>query len=131
MRAPQRLPEELETTDGRGHFRPHGECTLLDAVDRIAVVIAYCREHNIGTLLVNTTALTGVHIPTLVERFLIAEEWASLAHGMVIVAMVTPPAYIHPRKFGAKVAADLGLTLDVFTSEADALTWLAIVAPRS
>jgi hypothetical protein len=82
-------------------------------------------------LLVNATALTGIHIPTLVERFLIAEEWASLAHGMVIVAMVTPPEYIHPKKFGAKVAADFGLTLDVYTTEADALAWLATVPGRA
>ena len=41
------------------------------------------------------------------------------------MAMVAPPEYIHPKKFGMKVATDLGMAADVFTSKGDALEWLA------
>lgn len=127
MRSPRPLPEDFETTNGIASFRPHGESTLVEVVDRIAEVISYCRDHDIGKLLVHTSALDGIPIPTLVERFLMAEEWAISARGKLIVAMVVPFEYIHPNKFGAKVAADFGLTLDVFSAEAEALRWLASV----
>jgi hypothetical protein len=53
------------------------------------------------------------------------EEWAREGKGVVVVAMVTRAEYIHPKKFGVKVAADFGLRLDVYTSETDAFRWLS------
>jgi len=53
------------------------------------------------------------------------EDWAQEAKSMVVVVLVAHPEYIHPEKFGVKVAADFGLTLDVYTSEASALQWLS------
>jgi hypothetical protein len=49
------------------------------------------------------------------------------AESMVVVALVVHAEYIHPEKFGMVVAADLGLTCDVYTSDEDALRWLAVV----
>ena len=57
------------------------------------------------------------------------EEWAQAAKGMVVAAIVAHPEYIHPEKWGVKVAADFGLTVDVFTSEIDALKWLSSYRP--
>lgn len=56
------------------------------------------------------------------------EDWAQVANGTVAVAMIALPEYIHPRKFGVKVAEHIGLVCNVHTSEADALTWLADAA---
>ena len=53
------------------------------------------------------------------------EEWAHEAKGMVFVALVARAEYIHPKKFGAVVAADFGLVANVYTSETDALKWLS------
>ncbi len=75
-------------------------------------------------LLVNVTGLTGVPIPSLVDRFLMLEEWAQEAKGMVLVVLVVDAEFIHPEKFGVKVAADFGFVSDVYTSETDALKWL-------
>ena len=71
--------------------------------------------------------MTGVEelpVPTLVDRFLMVEDWAQAAQSMVVVAMVTHSRYIHPHKFGVTVAAHLGLTCDVFTSRDAASKWL-------
>jgi hypothetical protein len=76
-------------------------------------------------LLFNATGLLGVPVPTLVDRFLMAEEWAHQGRGAVAVALVVPAEYIHPKKFGVRVAADFGLVSDVYTSEPDALMWLS------
>ena len=59
------------------------------------------------------------------------EEWAQEAKGMVLVVLVVHAEYIHPEKFGVRVAADFGLVADVFTSEPDAFKWLLTgVDPR-
>jgi hypothetical protein len=119
------MADYLEVKAGIGEFRPHGECALVEAVDLITEAIAYCRNGRIDKLLIVTTGLIGASIPTLVDRFLMVEQWARESSGMVVAAMVASPEYIHPQKFGVRVAADLGLVADVFTSESDALKWLS------
>ena len=119
--------EHLEVVGGVCQFRPRGECSLVEAVDLINRAITYCREQHIAKLLVNGTGVDGVPIPSLVDRFLMVEEWAEKAQGMVIVALVVRAEYIHPQKFGIKVAADFGLVADVYTSEVHALAWLSSV----
>ncbi len=117
--------DHLEVGEGICQFRPCGECSLVDAVDLITGAIAYCRDQSIDKLLVDVTGLVGVAIPSLVDRFLMVEEWAREGKGVVVVAMVARAEYIHPKKFGVKVAADFGLVLDVYTSETDAFRWLS------
>ena len=73
----------------------------------------------------NGTGLLGIPVPTLVDRFLMVEEWATAAKSMVTVSLVINAEYIHPEKFGIVLAKSLGLTCDVHTSEDDALRWLA------
>jgi hypothetical protein len=120
--------EHLAVIEGICQFRPRGECSLVEAVDLINRAIAYCRDQRVAKLLVNGTGLVGVSIPSLVDRFLMVEEWAQKAKGMVVVVLVIQAEYIHPEKFGVKVAADFGLMADIYTSETDALKWLLSVA---
>ena len=122
---PQEVNEFLEITADMGRFCPTGRYSLVDAEALIADAISACRDRGIQRLLVDATGMTGVPIPTLVERFLIAEEWAQASGGVVVVALVAPAEYIHPRKFGVAVATDRGMVTDVFTSESEALDWLA------
>ena len=119
------MTHHLEVREGICEFRPRGESSLVEAVELITRAIAYCRDPHIDKLLVVTTGLVGVPIPTLIDRFLMAEEWAEAAKGMVVGALVVSPEYIHPEKFGVRVAAEFGMVADVFTSEADALRWLS------
>ena len=120
--------EHSEVKGGICHFHPRGECSLVEAVELINRAIAYCRDQRVAKLLVNGTGLVGVSVPSLVDRFLMVEEWAQKAKGMVVVVLVIQAEYIHPEKFGVKVAADFGLMADVYTSETAALKWLLDVA---
>jgi hypothetical protein len=86
--------------------------------------IEHCRDRRISKLLFDATGLRGVSMPTLVDRFLMVEEWGNRAKSVVVVALVVHAEYIHPEKFGVKVAADFGLTMDVCASEAEAIQWL-------
>lgn len=128
MRKSIDILDSLEMLDGICLIRPRGESTLVAAVELINRAIVYCRQRNIGKLLVNGTGLVGVPIPNLVDRFLMVEEWAQRAQSMVVVALVVHADYIHPEKFGVKVARDLGLMADVYTSEDEALKWLTSAA---
>jgi hypothetical protein len=118
------LQAYVEVSDGICRYRPHGDCSLVEAVDLIARALAYCRKKRVNKLLVNVTGLTEVPIPSLVDRFLMIEEWAQEAKGMVLVVLVVHAEYVHPEKFGVKVAADFGLVADIYTSETDAFRWL-------
>jgi len=116
--------ENMEFHDGRCTFRPRGRYSLVDAVDLVSNAIAQCRERGVTMLLVDATGLVDLPIPTLVDRFLMVEDWAQEAEGTVIAAMVLPAEYRHPGKFGVKVALRFGLICDVYTSEQEASAWL-------
>jgi len=119
------IQESLEIRDGICTSRPQGEASLVETVEVVRRSIEYCRRHSTVKCLVDASGLTGVPIPSLVDRFLAVEEWAHEAQGMILVVLVIHARYIHPEKFGVKVAAHLGLTANVFPSEEEALAWLA------
>ena len=118
-------PESLHFHDGRGTFRPRGRYSLVDAVDLVSSAIAQCRARSLSLLLIDATGLVGLPVPTLVDRFLMVEDWATESRGTVTVAPVVHEEYIHPRKFGVKVALKFGLICDVYTSEREASAWLS------
>jgi hypothetical protein len=124
-----KMTDHLGVREGICEFRPSGESSLVEVVALITETVAYCRHQRISKLLVSPNDLRGVSIPSLVDRFLMMEEWAQAAKGMLVAAIVAHPEYIHPEKFGVKVAADFGLVVDVFTSEAEALKWLSTYRP--
>jgi len=119
----------IEVGDDLCQYRPRGRYSLVEAVDLISRAIADCRDRGVTRLLIDVTGIEDLPIPTLVDRFLMVEDWAHAAQGTVVVAMVTSSKYIHPRKFGVTVAAHLGLVCDVCTSEEAAAKWLHSVAP--
>ena len=118
------MPEHLEVREGFCYFRPRGESSLVDAVAHITSAFAYCRAHGKSKLLVDLTGLEGVAIPSLLDRFLMIEEWAFESKGTVVAAVVAHAEHIHPEKFGVSVAADLGLVVNIFANEEDASRWL-------
>jgi len=125
MDAPANPAAAVDVVNGIGRCRPGGTHSLVDAVDLVSRTIAHCRTVGIERLLFDATGMTGFPVPTLIERFLMVEDWATESAGTVTVAMVTHDEYIHPQKFGVKVALRFGLVCDVFTTRDDALRWLA------
>jgi hypothetical protein len=102
---------------------------LLKWPDLTTDAIGHCRDRRVNRLLVVKMDLVGVSIPTLVDRFLMVEEWARESSSMVVVAMGRKSRIHSSPKCGVRVAADLGLVADVFTSESDALKWLSNYDP--
>ena len=124
-----RAPGQLEVINGVATVRPNGDYSLVEAVALVSSAIAWCRDRGIARLLIDGTGIDRLAIPSLVDRFLMVEEWAHQSNGVVAVALVALPEYIHPEKFGVKVALDFGLVCDVCTSEEAAWKWLTKVGP--
>jgi hypothetical protein len=118
------IAEHLEVGESYCRFRLAETVSMVESVELITLAIAFCRDQGILKLLVDSSGLTRHSPPSLMDRFLMVEDWARAAEGKVIVAMISRPEMIHPQKFGVKVAADLGLKGDVFTNEREALDWL-------
>ena len=62
--------------------------------------------------------------PDIATRYFFIHEWARAAGGCVFVVLVARPEMIDPQKFGVTVAANAGLTSEVFDSEEEARAWL-------
>ena len=116
--------DAIEVSDGLCKYCPRGKYSLVEAVDLISRAIAHSRDSGVGKLLIDATGIENLPVPTLIDRFLMVEDWAQAAQGTVVVALVVAAKYIHPRKFGVTGAAHFGLICDVYTSEAAALKWL-------
>ena len=116
--------DAIEYSDGVCQYRPRGKYSLVDAVDLISRAIAHCRERGVSRLLIDASGFEDLPIPSLVDRFLMVEDWAQAAQGTLVAVLVVPGQYIHPRKFGVKVAGSFGLVCDVYSNEPAAMKWL-------
>jgi hypothetical protein len=117
-------PEHFEQLEGYARFQPVGEHSLPEAVELISQAIDYSHGREIPKLLVNTTRLTGIYQPGITMQYRIICRWASLAKGLVKVALVLRPDVIGPGGFGSNVAFTIGLRGNAFILESEALKWL-------
>ena len=117
-------PQYFQMADGYACYRPVGEVSLPEAIDRISQAIAHAREHKIKKLLVNITGLTGIDPLGTWDRFYMSERFAQDAKASLIGVMVAPAERIDPRKFGVTVARNRGLFSNIFSTEEEAVTWL-------
>jgi len=118
------MPEGFTIAGDRGVFRPAGSVSFDNAVELVSSAIEAARENEARDLLVNTVSLTGFASPDTFARFFAAVEWAARARSQLRLAMVAQAELIRPQKFGVIVAANRGLTAEVFTAETDAIAWL-------
>ena len=115
---------------GRGFYRPVGSVSFDEAIALVGSAIAVTRSHQAQDILVDTTGLTGFPSPGTIQRFIAAVEWAAEAGGCLRLAMVARAEMIDPEKFGVTVARNRGLVSNIFTTEAEARTWLAAMQSR-
>ena len=89
---------------------------------QIARVLENCIDRKPPRLLVNMTAIGGVW--SILDRFEIGTLGAQLAPHVGRIAALTQNFMIDPEKFGAQVARNRGLSVDVFDDREKALDWL-------
>ena len=114
----------FEVLGRRGFYRPTGKVSFELAVEMVAEAMRHARSLELASLLINTSALTGMTPPTIFARHALAVKWAESAGSRLHVALVARTELIDPEKIGVLMAQNRGVSGDVFTNEAAALAWL-------
>ena len=117
-----RLP--LDCEDGIALFRPAGSMPLAAAVTLVETAIREARRRQCTGLMVLVTSLSGFGPPSIAARHEMMRRWARAADARLKLAMVIPPEFFDPERFGEISAANFGLAGKGFLTEAEALTWL-------
>jgi len=117
-------PNSLEVIDGIGHFRLSGAWRFQQAVRAISAAITQADQQGLARLLIVTTEATGFEPPGMADRHAMVREWGQASMGHVAIAMVVPPAFIDPERFGVVAAGNFGMHGNVFSDESEARDWL-------
>jgi hypothetical protein len=117
-----RLP--LDCVDGIALFRPAGSMPLAAAVTLVETAIREARRRQCTGLMVLVTSLSGFGPPSIAARHEMMRRWARAADALLKLALVIPPEFFDPERFGEISAANFGLAGKGFLTEAEALAWL-------
>jgi len=93
------------------------------AVERVAQVIREMVAKGQPHLLLDVRD-AAFGSPSVVDRLRMVRQWAEAADGRLRIVVVARPEFIDPERFGVVVAANFGLTVQVFEREEDAFAWL-------
>lgn len=114
----------------------------LDMVDGVPVVRLRATQRSLDRAIATATAVirkmvaegqphlvldaraASFEAPSLVDRLQMVRQWAEAAGGRVRIAVVAPPWFIDPDRFGVVAAGKFGLAGQVFECEAEAIAWL-------
>ena len=121
----------LEIVATRGFYRPAGKMTFHQAVELVAQALKNACEQRLTDILVNTAGMTGFEPPCTIERYAMITRWVESAGSGLRIAVVARAAFIDAQKIGVLIAQNRGVSVDAFTDEASALTWLDARRVRS
>jgi len=126
-------PANFEVHDGYAVLRPAAVRTVrcTEGARLVVQAIELALERKVKNLLVNAVGLDYTEMPSIPDRYFFVREWADAACGKVRIAVVLEPHLIDPQPFGPTVAANRGLSLNLFASEEAALEWLLVPAPKA
>ena len=117
-----RIQLQMEQMSGYLAARFSGAGPPGAASHRFGLIAEHCKRTKNNKLLIDATEF-NVKIST-VDRFLLGERSLIFAVYRLKVAFVCTPEQIDPEKFGALVAQNRGVTVEVFTDFQAAEEWL-------
>jgi hypothetical protein len=117
-------PEGFDATTPRSVFRPTGTATLEHAIDLVDSAIQHACRIGVPELVVDLRDLHGMEIPNTFDRYALATRFATSAGAKVRVVMVARDELIDRDKIGMVIAANRGVAMEVFATEAAAHAWL-------
>jgi hypothetical protein len=100
-----------------------------EGLQQTELIAEHCKRTNNDKLLIDTT---GLEIKaSLADRFFLGERLRIFARYRIKVAYVCRPGQLDPRKFGAFVAQNRGVTIEAFTDFQAAEEWLLRWPPEA
>jgi len=120
---PENLENDIEILPQEGFLEVRflGAFTVPRFKGQVELAVRACKERASTLLLLDYTRLTGV--PTTLERYEISTHGANAAKGLTKLAGYARPEQVGD-KFGALVARNRGLNVDVFADRDEAVRWL-------
>lgn len=121
------VPEFLTIGGDLATYRPVGVFgTIAPAIALVTQGVAHAASQpQVRRMLIDMRGLEGFRPPSIVERYDMMIAWTNAEAGRGIkIAMIARPEMIDPRRFGILVAANRGMTGEVFLDEPPALAWL-------
>jgi hypothetical protein len=117
------LEKDIEILPQEGYLEVRflGAFSTLRFNRQVDLAVRACQERGLSLLLLDYTPLSPV--PTTVERFEISAHGAKAGAALTKVAGFATPEQ-RGDKFGALVARNRGLNVDVFIDKAEAIQWL-------
>jgi hypothetical protein len=116
-------PEFVERIGQRVYYRPVLAANFQEALGLCTAAVEWARDQQCTDMLVNVYGISGIESLTTFMRYELAVKWAQSA-GSLRVALVVPETLMDPQKFAMLMAHNRGVNGDVFTNEAEALSWL-------
>jgi hypothetical protein len=107
--------------------RISGRFDVRIAKSDLGRVVKETHQRGVEKVLIDIRELEGDI--TILERFMLVEELATLTRGDVAVAIVDSPDRVWPDRFFETVAANRGARVKVVTDLVDAVTWLDLTVP--
>lgn len=89
---------------------------------QIQIVLKHCAEKKPASLLVDLMRVTGTY--STLDRYDVGMMASLLTPHVGKVALVLPGALVDPQQFGAQVARNRGLKIELFLEHRPALDWL-------
>src|SRR4030095_1168236 len=120
---------QMEQMPGYLVARATGEGPAEEGLQLTELIAEHCKGAKNNKLLIDTTGL-GVKV-SLADRFFLGERLRIFACYRIKVAYVCRPGQLDPRKFGAFVAQNRGVTIEAFTDFQSAEEWLLKVPADS
>ena len=117
-------PTNFEVTELFAIYRPQGNWSLEKTIEQCSKAIAYARDNGIHRLMINTSDLSAFEPRSIFDRFQMNVRWAEESRSRVTIALVTRPDLQDIDGFGATVALNRGMMINVVTSELQAMECL-------
>lgn len=121
------LPANFAIRSEYGYICLTGERSLRSTVELTKEAIRYSRERQVYKLLVDATDVWGFAPPSFIERFLVTEELAEEASGVVMMAVALCLDVDSPARHGRETMHRAGLAARLFRTKDDAVYWLRSV----
>lgn len=115
--APATFDGEIAVARLLGRTRPQ-------TAQAVTALIAEACAQRWPRLLIEISAGPELAVPSLAMRAEMVRAWAEASQGRVAVAIVCPPEFIDPHRFGVSMARNFGMIANVFVDAEGARDWL-------
>ena len=118
--------QDIEYIEHEGYLEARflGNYQLMRFKNQISQSAKACAERQFDRLLVDITTVGSYSSASVTDRFEIGMHASKVALSIARIAVVGTEAQMDPEGFGARVAQNRGVRVEIFMNREDALAWI-------